>query len=89
MNAVHNKLQERLEFIYTFRKQHEQLYAVFAKALASGETLTTNSHALEDISLAYERVKHVEALNLTNDGTDAWVVCKKHTMKRFPELKMK
>lgn len=45
--------------------------------MASGETLSTNSHALEDISLAYERVKHVEALNLSNDGTDAWVVSEK------------
>lgn len=75
--AAHGKLKERLEFIYSFRKQHEQLYCVFAKALGSGDTFSSNSHALEDISLAYERVKHVEALNLTNDGTDAWVVAEK------------
>ena len=66
-----------MEFIYSFRKQHEQLFSIFAKALALGETISSNSHALEDISLAYERVKHVEALNLTNDGTDAWVVAEK------------
>jgi dynein heavy chain 1 len=65
VSSAHTKLQERLDFLYSFRKQHEQLHSVFTKALSSGDSLVSNTQALDDINLAYERVKHVEVLDLS------------------------
>lgn len=63
VSTAHTKLQERLDFLYSFRKQHEQLHSVFTKTLSLGDS---NGQALDDINLAYERVKHVKVLDLSS-----------------------
>lgn len=61
---AHAQLQERLEYTFTFRKQHEQLHTVFSKAVSSVDSLISNENALDDINLAYDRVKHIDVLAL-------------------------
>lgn len=73
----HAKLQERLEFICKFRLQHEQLHSIFSKAVSGGNDFFLPPSALDDVNVAYGFILEAPVLNLTPNGTDAWVNCEK------------
>ncbi|KAJ3101821.1 hypothetical protein HDU97_001047 [Phlyctochytrium planicorne] len=77
---AHSKLQERINFIRAFRRQHEQLHNTILKVMKpdkSGavEKLANISdvNALDDVNLAYESVKSIDVLDVSVDGTEIWV----------------
>lgn len=78
VNPEHRALQERLDQVATFRKQHEQLRTVIARVLKptslSSEGLATSDDddAIEEVNIAYDDVKEVEVLNLGVQGQQAW-----------------
>ncbi|KAI9324196.1 dynein heavy chain, N-terminal region 1-domain-containing protein, partial [Zopfochytrium polystomum] len=80
-NNAHTKLQERVNFVRAFRKQHEQLYNTILrvmkpeKSLMSKEAVVNLSdvNPVEDVVLAYESVKNIDVLDVTPEGTDIWV----------------
>ncbi|KNC98573.1 uncharacterized protein SPPG_06258 [Spizellomyces punctatus DAOM BR117] len=85
INPVHAKLQERITFLRTFRRQHEQLHDTILKVMRTEKTGTTgingmetkgvslsDVNALDDIKVAYESVKNVDVLDVTPEGTEIW-----------------
>lgn len=89
INPAHAKLQERVNFIRNFRKQHEQLHQTILKVMtkptglsaskATPEIEETESvsmsdvNAVEEVKLAYESVKNVDVLDVSHEGTEIWV----------------
>ncbi|VDO27511.1 unnamed protein product [Onchocerca flexuosa] len=88
LNPQHKKLESRLDQMRQFRRQHEQLRTVISRVLRpvgqKGEkqadsdvekTSTLNApelSAIEQVNTAYENVKEVDCLDVSNDGTIAW-----------------
>jgi len=83
----HDKTQDRLEFIDTFRTNHEQLQRTIgnvlgpedegAEALDGANTSVIGDEmgdvdAIEEISQAYTAVKDVDAMNTTPEGELLW-----------------
>ncbi|KAG0049018.1 hypothetical protein BGZ83_006135 [Gryganskiella cystojenkinii] len=85
---AHAKLQERIDFVRNFRKQHEQLHQTILKVMTkpSGfsatksiteveetEVVSLNDvNAVEEVRLAYESVKNVDVLDVSHEGTEIW-----------------
>lgn len=64
VNQTHAKLQERLEFIWGFRRQHFQLRDTIAKI--------SDDISINDVDEAYECVRGVNVLDCGEDGTEIW-----------------
>jgi dynein heavy chain 1 len=116
VSLSHKKLQQRLDQMKRFRKQHEQLRSVIDRvllqpvptALQTSSTIndeqdkennqtSTNGqpnetrptitaanvlndvNAIDEVNLAYESVKEVDALDVSKEGQDAW----EFAMKRY------
>jgi dynein heavy chain 1 len=76
----HKPLQERLELLGTFRKQHEQLRSVIVRVLRGSGSAGADAgdeHAIEEVTLAYEDVKAVDPLQLGDAGSAAFDAAKK------------
>lgn len=88
--ARHINTQERLKYISTFRKNHEQLQRTIVNVLGSRSTPThaadgSQPHeaviveeigdvdAVEEVSQAYAVLKDVDVLDVSEEGTEAWV----------------
>jgi dynein heavy chain 1 len=97
INAAHKRLQNRLMAMSNFRKQHEQLRSVIIRVLKSStqdtndESLLRNSvdlvldvadaSAIEEVNLAYDKVKECDTLDLTDDGQSLW----ESSIRRYDE----
>ncbi|KAJ3099515.1 hypothetical protein HDU96_010687, partial [Phlyctochytrium bullatum] len=80
INNAHSKLQERINFIRAFRRQHEQLHNTIVKVMkpdkSSGMEKGVNLsdvNALDDVNLAYESIKSIDVLDVSPEGTEIWV----------------
>ncbi|KAL7751554.1 dynein heavy chain [Sorochytrium milnesiophthora] len=89
--AAHAKLQERIDFVRTFRKQHQQLQDTIVRVMSSGLSAPQMSSgavvkagvvtaiaasdldAVQEVQSAYDAIKTVDVLDVTPEGTDAWV----------------
>lgn len=85
-DPVHKPLQEKLEVLYKFRRDHEQLRNVIHRVLKpsvgeDGETRgLMNADDLDvgaEVEQAYETIKVVDTLDLSPEGMHAWEVAKK------------
>ena len=70
VQPFHSALAERLEFLYQFRKQHEQLICILKKAELLGDeeslvSLSNGGKALDDVNQAFHEVTHVDPLDLS------------------------
>uniref|UniRef100_A0A8R1U2J5 Dynein heavy chain, cytoplasmic n=1 Tax=Onchocerca volvulus TaxID=6282 RepID=A0A8R1U2J5_ONCVO len=88
LNPQHKKLENRLDQMRQFRRQHEQLRTVISRVLrpvgqkgekqADSDVEKTSAlnapelSAIEQVNTAYENVKEVDCLDVSNDGTIAW-----------------
>uniref|UniRef100_A0A915BJF8 Dynein heavy chain, cytoplasmic n=6 Tax=Parascaris univalens TaxID=6257 RepID=A0A915BJF8_PARUN len=88
INPQHKKLEARLDQMRQFRRQHEQLRTVISRVLRpSGQAQADTNRAgeveksamngadlsaIEQVNVAYENVKEVDCLDVSNDGTAAW-----------------
>jgi dynein heavy chain 1 len=89
----HKPLQDRLEQIANFRKQHEQLRTVIVRVLKpssgaqgdDGEGLmdAADTDAIEEVNLAYEDVREVDALDLSEAGVQSWESAKQRYEERI------
>jgi dynein heavy chain 1 len=84
ITPAHAKLQERVGYLRSFRLQHEELLRTVvsvmksdsgsgkpgSKEAASG---LANEEAVEDINAAYELVRSVDVLDVSVEGTEAWI----------------
>ncbi|KNE70419.1 hypothetical protein AMAG_14553, partial [Allomyces macrogynus ATCC 38327] len=70
ITSCHAKLQERIEYVRKFRKQHEQLQATIARVMGAHKSNDIN--ALEEVAGAYEVVRTVDVLDVTPEGTEIW-----------------
>lgn len=93
VNPEHSVLKERLDQLGKFRKQHEQLRSVIGRVLRPSGTDETSSmldvddaNAIEEVNLAYEDVKQVDALDLTDAGTLAWQSAQKKYDERIDRV---
>lgn len=114
VSLSHKKLQQRLDHMKRFRKQHEQLRSVIDRvllqpvpsALASqtsvnydqdkennpnstnGQTsearpavtaanVLNDVNAIDEVNLAYESVKEIDALDVSKEGQDVWELAMK------------
>ena len=84
----HSLLQERLDYINTFRINHEQLQRTIVNVLGasqSGPVLTEEAStqvvlveeigdidAVEEVAQAYATLKDVDVLDVTPEGTQVW-----------------
>ncbi len=83
INPVHLKLKERLSYLTTFRRTHEQLRVM----VSSGKAMTLASTAIsaeksqqtlagiemtEEIRAAYDSVKVIDVLDVSQEGTEIW-----------------
>ncbi|CAG8707990.1 8677_t:CDS:2, partial [Gigaspora rosea] len=88
IDPVHDKLQERIEFIRNFRKQHEQLYQTIVNTMIKikdaikieddvvqqQESITINKiDFLEEINVAYKSVKDINVLDISVNDTEIWM----------------
>lgn len=87
VNPAHKKLQQRMEHMRKFRRQHEQLRTVIVRVLRparqqaiaeipieSKQTSLEPSDAnpIEEVNLAYENVKEVDCLDISKEGSEAY-----------------
>jgi dynein heavy chain 1 len=114
VSLSHKKLQQRLDHMKRFRKQHEQLRSVIDRVLlqpvptplqtqtslndeqdkennqlsTNGQTNENRSaitaanvlndvNAIDEVNLAYESVKEIDALDVSKEGQDAWELAMK------------
>ncbi|RKO87762.1 dynein heavy chain, N-terminal region 1-domain-containing protein, partial [Blyttiomyces helicus] len=86
IQPAHNKLQERINFVKDFRRQHEQLHNTIIKVMrpekvgflaaesVGGRGINlSDSDAIAEVALAYEAVKNIDVLDVTPEGTEIWV----------------
>ncbi|KAL2416799.1 Dynein heavy chain, cytoplasmic [Exophiala dermatitidis] len=93
----HAKTQERLRYIAQFRHNHEQLQKTIVTVLGNKDgTNGTSSDkggaaiveelgdvdAVEEVSAAYEVVRHVDVLDVSTKGTDVWIQAEKEYTER-------
>ncbi|XP_018494643.2 dynein heavy chain, cytoplasmic [Galendromus occidentalis] len=95
LTAAHKVLQARMEQMRKFRRQHEQLRTVIIRVLRPQATpmvdgapiagqldsieLASDVNAIEEVNLAYENVKEVDGLDISNEGGQAWdAACKRY-----------
>ena len=79
-NNAHVKLQERVNFVRVFRRQHEQLYNTIRKVMKPEKSLLTkdvggakpsvtaslsDADPIDDVVVAYESVKHIDVLDVS------------------------
>ncbi|KNC52645.1 cytoplasmic dynein [Thecamonas trahens ATCC 50062] len=71
IRAEHTALRDRLEDLRRFRKQHDELRVVIRKVLpqvAHGSEI----NAVEEVAAAYDEVKAVEPLDVSETGVVNW-----------------
>ncbi|KAL5341578.1 dynein heavy chain, cytoplasmic [Aspergillus crustosus] len=89
IHARHEKTQERLKYINTFRVNHEQLQRTIANVLrprssAAGDSAARadgaviveeigDVDAVEEVSQAYAALKNVDVLDVSTEGTQNWI----------------
>jgi dynein heavy chain 1 len=116
VSLSHKKLQQRLDHMKRFRKQHEQLRSVIDRVLlqpvptplqtqasitdeqdkennqtsTNGQTnenrpaitaanVLNDVNAIDEVNMAYESVKEIDALDVSKEGQDVWELA----MKRY------
>ncbi|OLY80070.1 Cytoplasmic dynein 1 heavy chain 1 [Smittium mucronatum] len=86
INSAHESLKERLVLVAKFRRQHEQLIQTidsvmdldkfnYTKNKAQSFVPVSNSNAgdpVEEIRLAYDAAKHIDVLDVSNEGILEW-----------------
>ncbi|KAJ4680103.1 dynein heavy chain [Exophiala dermatitidis] len=93
----HAKTQERLRYIAQFRHNHEQLQKTIVTVLGNKDGTDGASSdkggaaiveelgdvdAVEEVSAAYEVVRHVDVLDVSTKGTDVWIQAEKEYTER-------
>lgn len=89
INSKHAELQQRLDFVKTFRDNHEQLQRTIVnvlgpKSLTNGATEGSSNgtviieemgdvDAVEEVQQAYLALKNVDLLDTSPEGTQIWV----------------
>ncbi|XP_037905377.1 dynein heavy chain, cytoplasmic isoform X4 [Hermetia illucens] len=102
ISPAHKRLQQRMEHMRKFRRQHEQLRTVILRVLrpnrqqqqneAEPETKQPSSldaadaNAIEEVNLAYENVKEVDCLDISKEGSDAWEAAVKRYEERIDRV---
>lgn len=101
INASHKKLQNRLNVMQNFRRQHDQLRTVISRVLrpnsigqdiinddTNGTASTgvngldvADANAIEEVNLAYDKVKEVDGLDISEEGQELW----ESAMRRYDE----
>jgi dynein heavy chain 1 len=80
ISLSHQKLQQRLDHMKRFRKQHEQIRSVIDRVLLQTQKATNvlnDVNAIDEVNTAYESVKEVDALDISKEGQDAWELAMK------------
>lgn len=85
VNPNHKRLQNRMEHMRKFRRQHEQLRTVIVRVLRPARQQAeisieskqpslegADANPIEEVNLAYENVKEVDCLDITKEGIDAY-----------------
>lgn len=65
-----------------FRHQHEELRVVIRNVLPPGAH-GSDVNAVEEISLAYEQVREVDPLDVSEEGINAWMTALEHYENRI------
>lgn len=102
INPAHKKLQNRMEHMRKFRRQHEQLRTVIVRVLrpsrqaiqnieSSGDNKqqsleAADANAIEEVNLAYENVKEVDCLDITKEGSEAYDAAVKRYEERIDRV---
>lgn len=97
INPAHKKLQQRMENMRKFRRQHEQLRTVIVRVLRPTRAAVAveiqdtmkqpfsleaaDANAIEEVNLAYENVKEVDCLDISKEGSEAYDAA----IKRYEE----
>ncbi|KZT09045.1 uncharacterized protein LAESUDRAFT_696464 [Laetiporus sulphureus 93-53] len=73
--AAHAKLQERINYLRNWRKQHEQLAAMTAPTKGlSGVGVEIGGIDMEaEVKEAYEVIKRIDVLDVSTEGNEIWV----------------
>ncbi|KAI9031438.1 dynein heavy chain [Hyaloraphidium curvatum] len=70
---AHARLQERIGYLRSFRRQHEELARTVVGVMKGEGGGLAGEDAAEDINAAYELVRSVDVLDVSPEGTDTWV----------------
>jgi dynein heavy chain 1 len=75
VNAEHYQLQERLKYIYSFRKQHEQLKQTLLSIIGLGNAeFSADIDIIAELDEAYDFIRPINILDVSVDGTEIWSV---------------
>lgn len=71
---AHAKLQERVRYLQEWRKKHEQLAVMTGptKGLSTGKEVG-DIDMEEEVKEAYELIKGIDILDVSDEGTEIWV----------------
>lgn len=80
VNAAFAKLRERISYVGAFRKTHEQLRVMVSSGSKAGSSMSAVMQAgnlagiemTEEINAAYESVKAVDVLDVSQEGQEIW-----------------
>ena len=75
----HGRLHERLQHMGKLTRKHEHLREVIGMVL--GPLKAADANAIKEVNLAFENVKEVDGLDITQKGSEVWEAA----MKRIDE----
>lgn len=78
VNAAFAKLRERISYVGAFRKTHEQLRDMVGSGKGGFHTIISSENLAgiemnEEITAAYESVKGVDVLDVSQEGNEIWM----------------
>eukprot|EP00052_Salpingoeca_macrocollata_P029607 m.302067 g.302067 ORF g.302067 m.302067 type:complete len:4524 (+) comp22998_c0_seq7:51-13622(+) len=89
----HKTLQDRLNELSTFRKQHEQLRTVIVRVLKTTSSDSDSDlmeaediNAIQEVNLAYEDAKQADVLDLSETGIKTWEAAKRRYEERIDRV---
>ncbi|KAJ3273119.1 hypothetical protein HDV01_004758 [Terramyces sp. JEL0728] len=77
VEKYHQLLEERLDFIYNFRVQHDQLSTTLKKITGGKQDLGI-SDSTELVLRALDHIKHIDILDLSEQGTLNWQIAQQN-----------
>jgi dynein heavy chain 1 len=96
LDFKHKPLMDKLQLLRKFRFEHNQLANVIAKVLKprteeDGEEVADlmnedDLDAIEEVKLAYDEMKSVDILDLSEQGTQAWEIAKRNYDERIDRV---
>eukprot|EP01133_Synstelium_polycarpum_P001082 gene1082-1226_t len=86
VNVDNRRLLDRVLKIRKFRRQHDELKNVISTVLPQQQAKSNEINAIKEIDEAYDEIKDIDVLLLSQEGEDLWVSAQKRYNNRIDRV---